>query len=79
MPNASFIALHCRALRNLSQVGDRLDTDVSFASQGEFSSALVLTGVASADDAKSATGPFKPTFLFQSFAALAREEEWHDP
>jgi ribonucleotide monophosphatase NagD (HAD superfamily) len=57
-----------------SQVGDRLDTDVCFAAAGAFSSALVLTGVASLADAEAATGPSKPTFVFESLAALVREE-----
>ena len=63
-----------RKRRAPSQVGDRLDTDVCFAAAGAFSSALVLTGVASLADAKVAAGPSKPTFVFESLAALVREE-----
>jgi len=56
-------------------VGDRLDTDVAFANAAGLASALVLTGVATADDAAKACMPeapqkTRPRFVFDSLSAV---------
>lgn len=52
----------------LLMVGDRLDTDLSGAAALGWDTALVLTGVATAEDARAVDPP--PTFVADSLAAL---------
>jgi glycerol-1-phosphatase len=50
-------------------VGDRLDTDIAGSSRLGWDSALVLTGVATREDAHGS--PWTPTFVVDDLAALA--------
>jgi phosphoglycolate/pyridoxal phosphate phosphatase family enzyme len=52
-------------------VGDRLDTDVLCGSLAGVATCLVLTGVASLQDAEKATGKHRPTFVLPSLMHLS--------
>ena len=51
-------------------VGDRLDTDIAAANAFGCMSALVLTGIATRDDAAAATGLHKPDVILQDLLEL---------
>ena len=67
--------------------GDRLDTDVAFANAAGFTSVLVLSGVATADDAAAAMmtegtadentrdEKQRPSFVMPSISSLFESEE----
>lgn len=54
----------------IALVGDRLEIDVLLANRVRIVPILVLTGVATANDAKKAKGKFKPKFVLKSAAEL---------
>jgi ribonucleotide monophosphatase NagD (HAD superfamily) len=49
-------------------VGDRLDTDIEGAARLGWDSALVLTGISTAEEAGS--GPIRPTYVLQALGDL---------
>lgn len=51
-------------------VGDKLDSDILMANRAKVKSALVLTGVTSAEEAASASGMLKPTIVVEDLPSL---------
>jgi HAD superfamily hydrolase (TIGR01450 family) len=51
-------------------VGDGLDLDVAAANAAEIDSALVLTGLSTADEARAAEGDRRPTLIFDGLPEL---------
>jgi 4-nitrophenyl phosphatase len=51
-------------------VGDRMDTDIVSARSAGVPTALVLTGITCADEARRAKGPLRPDWVIESIADL---------
>ncbi len=73
-PETTGIALIAEAWgvgpEDIVAVGDRLDTDIAAAKAFGCVAALVLTGIASRDDASRATGLHKPDVILQDLTGL---------
>ena len=59
-------------------VGDRLQTDIRMAIDGGMSSALVLTGEATADDARALPPPDRPTYVLDRVDRLLPQSVWDE-
>lgn len=63
-------AKHGIGKKEIALVGDRIEIDVALANSSGITSILVLTGVASAKDAKKAKGKNKPKITLRSAAEI---------
>ncbi len=59
-------------------VGDRLQTDIAMATRGGMSSALVLTGEATADDARALAPADRPTYVLDRVDRLLPPSVWRE-
>lgn len=53
-------------------VGDRLDTDIAFGTNGNIATLMVLTGVSTEEEAVDPNQPIKPSYIIQSFGEFAK-------
>jgi phosphoglycolate/pyridoxal phosphate phosphatase family enzyme len=69
---AQLLARHSLDARRTIMVGDRLDTDVAFGTAGGVATCLVLTGVATLEQAEQlgADDPRRPTHVMASLAGV---------
>lgn len=67
------LARHGLDARRVVMVGDRLDTDVRFGNAAGVKTCLVLTGVATAQDAAAAVGECRPDVVLPSLAHAVKQ------
>lgn len=73
-PTMFLQAAQTLGLRNPLVVGDRLDTDILGGNRAGFSTALVLTGVNSAEDAVHAEHTMQPNWILRTLEDLFNAE-----
>ncbi len=76
-PNTYMLDLLCEEDKSIKRssilfVGDRLDMDISFAKSAGLSSMLVLSGVATKEEAKKAKGILRPDAILPTVADLPK-------